>query len=451
MGDVHPSNANVNVNVNVNVNESHIPSSYHDIANRPRSNPRNRTPMRNTTPVLGTVNRSTIAEDDDNNNRPSNTGRSNTTGTGTTTTQHRVLGLTLGAGLAPGTILRNEALSSLQETRREHSIGTLTQGRSAKQGPGQRKIRRWNNDKFVGIASDISHSNPQRGMRIANLYAEAEMNKGAYTMPNAPRDNRTIFGMLVSTNAMGYADDLEEKDDCSGTRSTKVKLDPARLANIRERFVEGEVGKMAFMTDAAKARMKKRKEELYKDGRRMMKANVDERLLNVAIRACNVSSFTRGVVDAFERLLVRNMSSGGTRNASGSENESESDSDIWKKVLVQKPFITRKSQADVDVEGSGVTIRMLFSDDESKGAFNRLLWHAVTQFHGLDTSSSTTSKGYRMLTVTGLCKGSEFRFLDHVPSDEGRRRNESVSTKENVNDETAATQMMLDSMAALRV
>jgi len=37
-----------------------------------------------------------------------------------------------------------------------------------------------------------------RGVAIANLYAEAEMEKGRYVMPNEPRGCRTIFGTLAT-------------------------------------------------------------------------------------------------------------------------------------------------------------------------------------------------------------------------------------------------------------
>jgi len=412
--------------------------------------------MRNTTPVLGPVNRSTIANDElilNNNDldRPasnprsgSNSRRDNQTVSPSTHNSQpstRVVGL--GANLEVGTVLRSSTLSALHEHKSGHKINHLQL--SSKQGPGHRKVRRWNNDKFIGIASDISHANPQRGMQIANIYAEAEMDKGRFEVPNAPRDNRTIFSSLVSAQN-GDGDDIS----CAN-------LDRKRLEEIRDRFVDGEVGRSNSITKGAKERMKKRQEELFQDGDRMMRVNVNERLMNVVVRACKSSGFTRNVVDAFERLLVSNMSGGGDEMACHDSDESELDNDIWNQIMVQKPFITRKTNMDMGLGNSrsGVIARMLFREDESKGAFNRLLLHAVCQFHGLDTCSSTTSKGYRMLTVTGICKGSNLKFLDFVPFDvssdspgppEGKANNVSVGS-----DETAATQLMLDNMAALRV
>lgn len=285
-------------------------------------------------------------------------------------------------------------------------------------------------------------------MKIANIYAEAEMDKGRYLMPNYPRDNRTIFSTLCGANDNGNGNESED----AHSSQVQLNLDPKEVMRIRERFVDGEVGvggQDRGMTQGAKDRMKRRQDLLFKDGHRMMKSNVNERLMNVVVRSCKSSGFTRNVVDAFERLLVNNMSDTDNDNGNGkisSSHNSDPDGDIWKKVVVQNPFITRK-------EKIGVMIRMLFNEGERKGAFNRLLLHAVCQFHGLDTCSTTTSKGYRMLTITGRCQGSNFRFLEFVPFDVNSSGplERDVGNTGGLKDESVATQLMLDNMAALRV
>jgi hypothetical protein len=457
------SHSDASLHINANQNVITPTPSYLDLANRPRSTPRNRTPRRNSTPVLGPVNRSSIANEE----RNSSNERSSRSTTPNTSAAYirpqRIVGL--GANLAVGTVLRTGSLSALHERPGRTASSMAQQPRSAKQGPGHRKVRRWNNDKFIGIASDISNSlsskNPQKGMRIANIYAEAEMEKSKYTMPNAPRGNRTIFGTLVSANRKFGGDDFSDESDDGGYASDciKVKLDPARVAQIRERFVDGEVGEdnTFVMSNSAKERMRKREEELYKDGHRMTK-KVNQRLLKVVIRACKGSGFTRNVVDAFEKLLLSLPNNGSSASTSTS---SKPETDIWNKVLVQKPLITRKSNPGTS--GSSVTIRMLFSENESKGAFNRLLLHAVCQFHDLDTSSSTTSKGHRMMTVTGICKGGDFRFLEYVPfdgivsSDTGTKESVSIDdilssgTDKQHSSSLLTTTMALDKMSALKV
>lgn len=133
-------------------------------SSRPGSNQRsNRTPMRSVTPVLGPVNRSTIANEDDGDQGARSSSRNNSNGRPSSSSAsasarqspivsrntHRVVGL--GAGLAVGTVFRSERgglLSALHETREHGAVAR--QGRSNKQGPGHRKVRRWNNDKFIG-------------------------------------------------------------------------------------------------------------------------------------------------------------------------------------------------------------------------------------------------------------------------------------------------------------
>lgn len=415
----------------------------------PRSLSRNN---RSVTPILGPVNRSTIANEEitvnivqdrpasnprsgsaprsnsRNQSRPSSNSRRdsrgrmrNSTPTQTEMQPSRIVGL--GANLAVGTVLHTTALTALHEHRSHTSA--VTQPRSSKQGPGHRKVRRWNNDKFIGIASDISHANPQRGMKIANIYAEAEMDKGKYA-ELAPVHNHTLFSTLNG---------IQDEEH-------KVKLSQKQLKLLKERFVDGEVvpEQDRQMTDAAKARLQKRQDALYHDGNRMMRENVNKRLLNVVMRACKSSGFTRKVVEAFEQLLVQNMA--GVDDTTSSK--SMKDDDIWEKVTVQKPFITKKG-AITDTH-SGVIIRLLFSEGESKGAFNRLLLHAVCQFHGLDTESNTTAKGYRMLIVTGLCKGCHLKFLDYVPFDDGMKTH--VTSKSNAK---GSANILADSMSALKV
>uniref|UniRef100_A0A7S3Q217 Uncharacterized protein n=1 Tax=Chaetoceros debilis TaxID=122233 RepID=A0A7S3Q217_9STRA len=463
-------------------------------SNRPGSNQRssNRTPMRSVTPVLGPVNRATIASEEDaqlqllgqlqgqghvqgrsssrnnSNGRPTSAGRQDPSPIVSRSTQpqtqtHRVVGL--GANLAVGTVLRSDRggiLSSLHETR---AHGTkLGLGRSDKQGPGHRKVRRWNNDKFIGIATDISHSNPERGAKIANLYAEAEMEKGKYTEPGYARQNRTIFSTLAGAESAGqrlsantnhgYSDDDEDDFRCG------VRLKPAQLANIRDRFLDGETGTEENKNKRFTEKLRRRETMLYKNGRRMM-TQVDSRLFDVVNRTCLVSSFSRDVIVAFERLLTQSMASPSEMknqaDDDGDDGSVKNDAIIWKKVLVQTPFVTKKSAPSVSASASAsVTIRLLFGEEEGRGAFNRLLLHAVSQFHGLDTSSSNTSKGHRMLTVTGTSKGNQFHFLDYLQHNEDTDaaaygKEKDLSQKMSPNDETEATQVLLESMAALKV
>lgn len=270
-------------------------------------------------------------------------------------------------------------------------------------------------------------------------------------MPNYARQNRTIFSTLAGADSLGQKIS-ESTNFISGEEDDfrcGVRLKPAQLAKIRDRFIDGETGAEENKNQRFTEKLRKRETILYKNGRRMMN-QVDSRLFDVVNRTCLVSSFSRDVVVAFERLLTQSMASPSEKNEATDDNYSmKNDASIWKKVLVQTPFVTRKSSLS---SASSVTIRLLFGEEESRGAFNRLLLHAVSQFHGLDTSSSNTSKGHRMLTVTGTSKGNQFHFLDYLHQSESAFGDErDLSQKMSPNDETEATQILLESMAALKV
>lgn len=50
---------------------------------------------------------------------------------------------------------------------------------SSKQGPSRRKVRRWNNDNFSGIASEIAKSS-SRGAITAELLLQAQVDAPLY-------------------------------------------------------------------------------------------------------------------------------------------------------------------------------------------------------------------------------------------------------------------------------
>jgi len=364
------------------------PRSRGNSFHRPNSNTRTRTPTSNRTldnPVLGAVNRSTIHAIDNpaiEPTRPSSSSR-----------RHRPqqtassASLVLGAGLAIGTILPSSTLQSMSNAPSTiHERRSHQEGKSTKQGPGHRKVRRWNNDNFVGISSEVP-------AHIATIYAEADMNKARYTMPNYPLKYRSVFDTMLR-NSEGGAKTTGDKGEMA-----------VDWSNVRDRFVNGEVvsNPTPVLTEAARERLRKREVERYKSGEAMME-KVQRRLFNVVQQACETSNFTQSITDEFESSLVMYLSS--PEDEARSKDAKDVDTHVLEEILVQKPFVTRKAD-------NQFTLRFLFSDAQKKGAFNRLLLHALCQFHGLTISSSTTSKGYKMITITGVCKGSQFRFLDY--------------------------------------
>jgi len=325
-----------------------------------------------------------------------------------------------------------------------------------------------------------------RGSQIANLYAQAEMEKGKYTMPNFPRNYRTIFGTLASSTTTGIHQgdlDLEIQDsEAAGAGATKIghfKLTSEQIAKVRQRFIDGETSDsneqhndLSYLTPGAIARRNEREKELYNDGRRMVKENMQLRLLNVVERTCQNSNFTKSVLDAFERLLVKHLPhlEKNDIGAAAPIDDNTRDNDIWDKILVQKPFVSRKllksatnngNDDDEDdnnqpnVMKSDVIIRFLFEENGNKGAFNRLVLHALSQFHGLDAAASTTRSGIRMITITGIMKGSHIRLLDYLDCPVVIGTSNDVEGAEtmigNDNTKTKSDPIPIASMASLQV
>ena len=330
----------------------------------------------------------------------------------------------LGAGLAVGTILptsttlRSKAPPSTIHERKSH-----LEEKSNKQGPGQRKVRRWNNDNFVGISSEVpSH--------IATLYAEADMIKGRYVMPNYPLEYRSVFDDMVRNGGEGEGGETKTGDGRKGVGSGVVDW-----TKVRERFVSGDVvvqSSEPMVSEAAMERRRIRERELFKSGQSMME-QVQGRLFRVVQQACDTSPWNQSVLNAFEEFLVIHMGDGSAEERGTSPRSSiggDSSTQILKELLVQTPFVTRKA-------GNQITVRFVFDDAEKKGAFHRLLLHAVCQFHGLTIASSTTAKGHKMMTVTGTCKGCQFKFLEFCLVEETL--------------EVANSESFLNSMATLKV
>jgi len=379
-------------------------ASYQELANRPRSNPRNRTPMRKISSVpMGTLNRSTIVNHEDDQVNSSTTVAGNAF-TPTTIPSSRVQP---GVGLPVGSIVRGKQLEGFLHERFNvrGNNAVHNPSRSNKQGPSHRKLRRWNNDNFFGIASEISNANPTaRGALISKIYAEAEMEKSAYLFPNYPLENNSCL-----TTLLGSGSEVED-------------YEKQHIATVRERFLNGEVcdKNRNLISERARDRLLKREEEIFNDGRKMVEEKLQSRLLNVVTRACQSSVFSRNILSAFERVLVKHLS---FNDVSVCDDKQDNDESILEKVLMQKPLLTRKSSN----ETKNSTIRFLFDNESDQGAFSRLLLHGACQFHGLNTSSVTTSSGRRLLTVTGICKGNQFRLIDFL--DFTKERNNIFTSK----------------------
>lgn len=434
------------------------PSSYQDLANRPRSNPRTRTPMRTN---MNSLNLSSVRDNEDEYEPEAQDVAPMGGGVAM-----RAVGL--GAGLAVGTVLRRDALSTLRQmNHRRQERTTSSQPLSHKQGPSHRKLRRWNNDKFVGIASEISHanSNKHHTTKISNIlriYTSPDMEHGfydghggngnmmnPYAMPyNETRDNNKCTA-LETLLLNGKTQKYPTKDDSAMADGTQKALDPHMIQKVKERFLDGEVGKDASSQPTQKSLQRKalREDAIFADGNSMLETKVQERLRKVVKRACESSDFSKKVLRTLEQCVVHHLSK---------DNDAKSlqyDESILNQILIQKPLVTNKSCEDGSTK---TTVRFLFDTNETKGTFHRLLLTAVCHFHGLVANPSDGPRNSRILTVTGVCRGCQFQLLDYLLSSPSSSSSSSTASLNATNasiseiDRDSPTNLM-HGMATLKV
>lgn len=136
---------------------------------------------------------------------------------------------------------------------------------------------------------------------------------------------------------------------------------------------------------------------------------IEGRLRAVVIKACQNSAPACKIVESFEEFLMAVFDT-----TTDTQYEVPAS---WDDVLLEKPHIV-KTETPSGTATSPAVVKLKFDGASSSGAFHRLLVHAVCQFHGLKTSSSTydTEEGEkaRALTVTGDAIGGEHRLLEHL-------------------------------------
>lgn len=138
--------------------------SAEELSSRPRSNPRSRTPMRFESPLNNDAFRRRAVSPSPVPEEP------------------------------PRVTIRPLAASPLHERGHMRRHGNLTQreqqpSRSSKQGkPSQRKIRRWNNEHFVDLATEISSSST-RGAATAEVLIKAHRDAHLYRPIYDPKEH----------------------------------------------------------------------------------------------------------------------------------------------------------------------------------------------------------------------------------------------------------------------
>ena len=207
-----------------------------------------------------------------------------------------------------------------------------------------------------------------------------------YAIPNCPIKYRSSFARLISETGNG----IEE---------------------ARHDFIKGKVSTHCVAGERKNTATIQRDDYgIFSDGKIMYEKRIQERLKRLIIRLCMSSDFIVKVLNAFEAVLVSEMSVD-VRSSDWSSFEN-----ILNGVLLQPPLVSRSRPINQYTD-CGKIVRFNFDIDSSRSARHRMLLHALCQFHGLKASSTTTSRG-RTLTVTGLCKGGNFRLIELINSQE---------------------------------
>jgi hypothetical protein len=240
---------------------------------------------------------------------------------------------------------------------------------SSKQGPSHRKVRRWNNDNFIGIASEIAKAS-SRGPAVAEALLKAQADAPLYLAVYSP-------------------------DDCPPSAVSRfMKSDDTGLKSLREDFFRGEIG---YPTSRLPTKKPATEVALTPE---IMLNRLHGRLRKVVTRACSTSQASIKFVDAYERFLVQCFGNGKITSLEADVSAS----------LLEPPTVTRKK--------SGNTVaRFYFDSESSAGGFHRLLLHAVSHFHGLQAVSKTVkmeANTARLLTVMGRLSGPKLRLVHHI-------------------------------------
>eukprot|EP00560_Eucampia_antarctica_P008387 CAMPEP_0197825162 /NCGR_PEP_ID=MMETSP1437-20131217/2296_1 /TAXON_ID=49252 ORGANISM="Eucampia antarctica, Strain CCMP1452" /NCGR_SAMPLE_ID=MMETSP1437 /ASSEMBLY_ACC=CAM_ASM_001096 /LENGTH=423 /DNA_ID=CAMNT_0043425053 /DNA_START=117 /DNA_END=1388 /DNA_ORIENTATION=+ len=300
--------------------------SYQDLARRPRSNPRNRTPMRQESPIVTTT-------------------------------------IRIGAGnTIRGTIVTPSMTSNaLDRARHAHVTPEGTTQRSSKQArPSHRKVRRWNNDRFVGIASEISDP------KIKEVFLRNESAQDIL-LEQLPVEYRNCFSKLSA----------EEKHQFVKHPTVAV---PTHSTEQPSSFDQSTTPQQMWL-------------------------RIHPRLKNILLRACK-SPANQDILSAFECILIDCISSHLKSLASSDDivpqtfKEEEltlsQAQQILSTILMQPPLVTT-----LDDDQKKMNVRFLFDESSSKGAYYRMFLHSLCQFHGWSaTSTKSSNKNGHLLVVT---------------------------------------------------
>lgn len=346
------------------------------------------------------------------------------------------------------TIHASTTTNAATTTHRSQRINTP----STKQRPSHRKLRRWNNDRFIGTHSESIHNTVLLNEDLDG--DEQQQYWKEFWMPNYPREYRSEFARLAT-------------DD---TKHGQL---------VRDRFVKGEVPARhrrveMSLEDSIAAKFHKMGVALESNSSIMGKAlfgKLSPRIQSVLSRSCSprdelslsvdgcvdttasTMTFAGQVVSAFETYLVSLALTKSKKDVSSLGYPPEQPQqvyDLFGDILASPPHVvlrkkTRKSSKHETQHPHGLlipTIHFYFPATNSIGsntkqheeghatssAFYRILLYAVCEFHGLVSSSTFmtakraegrrgngSEEGVKVVTVQGgLLMAPSLKLLDYI-------------------------------------
>jgi hypothetical protein len=258
--------------------------------------------------------------------------------------------------------------------------------KSSKQGRSHRTVRRWNNDHFGSLAAEIKSSSHRAAEALLSSQQDAHLYRDVYD-PNETK-----------------------------SKSMERFMTDVKLRNIREQFFEGE---FASVTPVVPLRPHRSNPTTAAD----QMNRIDNRLRNVAVRACRNSGPAATVVDRFETFVIATFL--GSAHTTRLLEES-----WWHDLLLQVPTVRRKPE---NTPASFMVLQFYFDPYSSTGGFHRLLLHAICQFHGLSAISNMVdvgdSKQARALIVSGRLTDAPHRMLQHLIREDTIKTIDHVSSE----------------------
>lgn len=290
-------------------------------------------------------------------------------------------------------------------------------GPSDKQRPSQRKLRRWDNDRFVGVASQLNR-------KSAEAFWYGEMDRDEFLMPNHPMEYRSAFARLAvddTANGASTRDRFVKGEAATpSSPSTPSSLPPSASNYERaEHAISSRMEKLGLNTNGPTGLGDLLVDKIAPRIRAVVSRLCIARAHRQGTSSTPVVSFSTKILDAFESYLVS--------MAGGSSLVDEGDvMGVLEKVLIRLPTVSKKQFLISDEGKEDTKFRGMFippiqfhfpdGDDSQRksGAFHRILLHAICQFHGLEASSLTQSNS-RIVTIQGgVFLAPTLRLQDYI-------------------------------------